>query len=152
MKNLDEAREIFISRFGRDNHTLPEEISAEKSLGRITAAPIFAKISAPSYHSAAMDGIVVQAEETFGTTEKEPKILQIGTNALWINTGQAIPEGYNAVIMIEKVHQVDDHTLEIRSPAYPWQHIRKVGEDIVATQLLLPQNHQIRVDAYDQSA
>ena len=144
MKNLDEAREIFISRFGRNKMTLAEEISTENALGRVTAEPVFAKISAPSYHSAAMDGIVVRAEETFGTTEKGPKMLQIGTNALWVNTGQAIPEGYNAVIMIEKVHQIDDHTLEIRSPAYPWQHIRKVGEDIVATQLLLPQNHQIR--------
>jgi putative molybdopterin biosynthesis protein len=144
MKNLDEAREIFISRFGRNKMTLAEEISTENALGRVTAEPVFAKISAPSYHSAAMDGIVVRAEETFGTTEKGPKMLQIGTNALWVNTGQAIPEGYNAVIMIEKVHQIDDHTLEILSPAYPWQHIRKVGEDIVATQLLLPQNHQIR--------
>jgi putative molybdopterin biosynthesis protein len=144
MKNLDEAREIFISRFGRNKMTLAEEISTENALGRVTAEPVFAKISAPSYHSAAMDGIVVRAEETFGTTEKGPKMLQIGTNALWVNTGQAIPEGYNAVIMIEKVHQIDDHTLEIRSPAYPWQHIRKVGEDIVATQLLLSQNHQIR--------
>ena len=144
MKNLDEAKEIFISRFGRNKMTLAEEISTENALGRVTAEPVFAKISAPSYHSAAMDGIVVRAEETFGTTEKGPKMLQIGTNALWVNTGQAIPEGYNAVIMIEKVHQIDDHTLEIRSPAYPWQHIRKVGEDIVATQLLLPQNHQIR--------
>ena len=107
-------------------------------------------ISAPSYHSAAMDGIVVRAEDTYGTTEKNPKILKIEKDALWVNTGHSIPEGYNAVIMIEKIHQVDDEHIEIRSPAYPWQHIRKVGEDIVATQILFPQNHVIR--AYDMGA
>ncbi|MBN1849245.1 MAG: molybdopterin biosynthesis protein [Deltaproteobacteria bacterium] len=150
MKSLEEAQEIFISRFGQDKKTLPEGISVEEALGRVTAEPVFARISAPSYHSAAMDGIVVRAEETFGISEKEPMSLQIDANALWINTGQAIPEGYNAVIMIEKVHQIDDHFIEIRSPAYPWQHIRKVGEDIVATQLLFPQNHRIR--PYDLGA
>ena len=69
---------------------------------------------------------------------------------MWINTGQALPEGYNAVIMIEKINQLDDANVEVRSSAYPWQNIRKVGEDIVATQLLLPQNHVIR--SYDMGA
>jgi putative molybdopterin biosynthesis protein len=73
-----------------------------------------------------------------------------GKDALWINTGQVLPVGYNAVIMVEKLHQTDDEHLEINSPAYPWQNVRKVGEDIVATQLLLPQNHMIR--SYDMGA
>jgi len=92
----------------------------------------------------------VRAEETYGTTERDPKTLRIGKEALWINTGQAIPDGFNAVIMVEKLHQLDGKSVEIRSPAYPWQHIRKVGEDIVATQLLVPQNHEIR--PYDMGA
>lgn len=149
MKGLTEAREIF-SNVWLGKKTVPEEISVEDSLGRVTAGPVFARISAPTYHCAAMDGIAVRAEDTYGTTEKAPKHLKIGENAVWINTGQALPEGYNAVIMIEKVHQLDDVRLEILSPAYPWQHIRKVGEDIVATQLLLPQNHVIR--PYDMGA
>ena len=149
MKTPEEAKEIFFSRFGPDR-TGVEEIPAEESLGRVTAGPIFAKISAPSYHSAAMDGIVVRAEKTYGTTERNPKTLKIGGDALWINTGQAIPDGFDSVIMVEKVHQLDEEHIELRSPAYPWQHIRKVGEDIVATQLLLPQDHQIR--PYDVGA
>jgi molybdenum cofactor synthesis domain-containing protein len=150
MKTLEEAKELFFSRFGTRLRTGPEEISAEASLGRITAQPIFARISTPTYHSAAMDGIAVRAEETFGTTERNPKILKVGEDALWINTGQPIPEGFHSVIMVEKIHQVDEKRLEIRSPAYPWQNVRKVGEDIVATQLLLPQNHKIR--PYDVGA
>jgi len=149
MKGLTEAQEIF-SGLWQGKKTAPEEIRVEDSLGRVTSRPVFAAISAPTYHCAAMDGIAVRAEETYGTTEKTPKHLTIGRDAAWINTGQALPEGYNAVIMIEKVHQLDDERLEILSPAYPWQNIRKVGEDIVATQLLLPQNHVIR--PYDMGA
>jgi putative molybdopterin biosynthesis protein len=149
MKSLEEAKEIF-SKLWKNRRTDPEEIKVENSLGRVTSEPLFARISAPTYHSAAMDGIAVRAEDTYGTTEKSPKNLRIGRDAIWINTGQAIPEGYNSVIMIEKIHQVSDEDLEIRSPAYPWQNIRKVGEDIVATQLLLPQNHVIR--PYDMGA
>ncbi len=149
MKSIEEAREIF-SRIWVEKKTLPEETPSKEALARVTSEPVFARISAPSYHSAAMDGIAVRAEQTFGTTEKAPKTLRIGRDALWINTGQSLPSGFNAVIMIEKVHQLDDHHLEIRDPAYPWQNIRKVGEDIVATQLLLPQNHRIR--PYDMGA
>ena len=149
MKSVEEAQDLFLSRFA-DMKTGVEEIPAEESLGRVTAEPIFARISTPTYHSAAMDGVAVRAEETYGTTERNPKTLTVGEDAVWINTGQAIPEGLNAVIMVEKLHQVDEAHLEIRAPAYPWQHVRKVGEDIVATQLLLPQNHRIR--PYDVGA
>ena len=150
MKTLEEAKEIFFSRFGPERRTGSEKVSAEDSLGRVTAEPVFAAMSAPSYHSAAMDGIAVQAEVTYGTTERNPRILKMGQDALWINTGQAIPDDFNAVIMVEKVHALNDEEVEIRSPAYPWQHVRKVGEDIVATELLLPQNHSIR--PYDMGA
>ncbi len=144
MKTLEEAKEIFLGRFVPHARTGVEEVPAEDSLGRVTAGPVFAKISSPTYHSAAMDGIAVKAEESFGTAEKNPKVLIVGRDAVWINTGQALPEGFNAVIVVEKVHQLDGERLEIRSAAYPWQNIRKVGEDIVATQLLLPQDHKIR--------
>lgn len=144
MKTLEEAKELFFSRFGRDKRTDMEMISIEDALGRIIVEPVFAKRSCPSFHSAAMDGIAVRAEETYGTTEKYPRTLKVGRDAVWINTGQPLPESFNAVIMVEKIHQLGKNHLEIRSSAYPWQHIRKVGEDIVATQLLLAQSHRIR--------
>ena len=68
----------------------------------------------------------------------------MGRDAAWVNTGQPLPEPFDAVIMVEKVHEIDGGRIEIRSPAHPWQHVRKVGEDIIATQLLFPQNHQLR--------
>jgi putative molybdopterin biosynthesis protein len=149
LKTLEEARTIFFRRW-ENRKTRSETIDVAHALGRITAEPVFARFSAPSYHAAAMDGIAVKAEATYGTTEKNPKTLVIGKDALWINTGQVLPAGYNAIIMVEKLHQTDDEHLEINAPAYPWQNVRKVGEDIVATQLLLPQNHMIR--SYDMGA
>ena len=149
LKTLQEAKDLFIERW-KGRKTPPEMIDVEDALGRVTAEPVFARLSAPSYHAAAMDGIAVRAEGTYGTTEKVPRILKIGRDAIWINTGQVLPGEYNAVIMVEKLHQIDEANLEIRSTAYPWQNIRKVGEDIVATQLLIPQNHVIR--PYDMGA
>lgn len=150
MKSLKEAKDLFFSRFGSGLRTGVETVQTEGALGRITAEPVFAKRSAPSFHSAAMDGIAVKAEQTYGTTERSPRVLQLDRDAIWINTGQPLPEPFDSVIMVEKIHQIDEHHVEIRAPAYPWQHVRKVGEDIVATQLLLPQSHRVR--AYDLGA
>jgi len=144
MKDPQEAREIFFKTFNPEPIQDAEEISVHESSGRITKKPIFAKISSPPYHSAAMDGIAVRAEDTYGATERNPKRLKIGQEALWINTGQVIPEGKNAVIMAEKLNQIDEETVEIESSAFPWQNTRKVGEDFVVTELLFPQNHRIR--------
>ena len=144
MKPLEKARELFFSRIGIEKRAGIETINTETALGRITSEPVFAKRSAPSYHSAAMDGIAVRAEHTFGASDRYPKVLKIGEEAVWINTGQAMPEPFDSVIMVEKIHKLDENHLEIRSPSYPWQHVRKVGEDIVATQLLMPQNHCLR--------
>jgi putative molybdopterin biosynthesis protein len=150
MKGLEEARELFSSRFGPDHRTGAEDVPVEEAWGRVTAEPVFANRSAPSFHSAAMDGIAVRADETYGTAEQRPKVLKMGKDAVWINTGQSLPKEFDSVIMVEKIHEVDDERVEIRAPSYPWQHVRKVGEDIVATQLLLPQTHMIR--PYDVGA
>ncbi len=143
MKSLKEARELFFSELG-SRRTQLEVVDTERALGRVTAEPVFARLSSPTYHSAAMDGIAVKSNLTFGTSERKPKVLKIGADAVWVNTGQPLPKGFDAVIMVEKLHQLDEDNVEIRSPAYPWQNVRKVGEDIVATQLLFPQNHRIR--------
>lgn len=147
MKELNEAKKLFFSKIDIEVMKEKEKITSESALGRITAAPVFAKISSPSYHSAAMDGIAVKAEDTYGATERNAKILRIGENAIWVNTGDAMPDGYDAVIMVEKINQLDEVHIEIREAAYPWQNVRKVGEDIVATELIFPQNYRLR--AYD---
>lgn len=121
-----------------------EVVSLAQARGRVTAEPVWAKISSPHYDSAAMDGIAVRASDTVGATETSPLSLVVGEQAIWVDTGDAMPEGFNAVIMVEVVHEVDANTLEIQSPAAPYQHVRPLGEDIVATELVLPESHVLR--------
>jgi len=153
---LTEARALFLStvdpaRLGS------EEIPIDDALGRVTAQPVFAKISSPHYHASAMDGICVRAEDTFGATEFVGKKLtlgdgdEVGPDAFkYVDTGNSLPAWANAVIMIEKVHPVDAMTVEIFESVAPWNHVRLVGEDVVATELLLPRAHRLR--PYDLGA
>lgn len=121
-----------------------ESISVHEALGRVTAKPVFAEISSPVYHSAAMDGVAVRFADTFGATEIRPRRLKVPEEAVYVDTGDPIPDGMNAVIMIEDVEEVSENEIEILKPATPWQHVRLVGEDIVATELIIPENHIIR--------
>ncbi len=150
MKQLSDAKKLFFSSVKIDALRREEKIKPEDALGRVTSRPIFAKLSSPLFHSAAMDGIAVRAEDTYGTTDRRPKILEIGKDAVWVNTGDPMPEGFNAVIMVEKLNQLNKKQVEIRESAYPWQNVRKVGEDIVATELLFPKNHILK--PYDLGA
>jgi putative molybdopterin biosynthesis protein len=121
-----------------------ERIAVGEALGRVTAEAVVAKISSPFYHSAAMDGYAVRFIETFGAGETRPKRLLVPVQAIAVDTGDPMPEGYDAVIMIEDVETVSGTEIEILKPATPWQHVRLVGEDIVATELIIPENHVIR--------
>ncbi|MGJ7920679.1 molybdopterin biosynthesis protein [Neobacillus sp. LXY-4] len=114
------------------------------SLGRVTAEPIFAKVSMPHYHASAMDGIAVNAEDTYEAHEQNPLRLTRGEQFVYVDTGNAIPSQFNAVIMIEYVDIIDENTIEIIEPATPWQHIRPIGEDITQEEMLFPQGHILR--------
>ncbi len=120
-----------------------ESVPLEQAAGRITAEPVWAKISSPHYHAAAMDGIAVNADDTRGASHTAPKRLKFGAQAYWVDTGNAMPPGTNAVIMVEDV-QVIGEDAEIQAAVPPWQDVRPLGEDIVATELVLPENHLIR--------
>jgi putative molybdopterin biosynthesis protein len=113
------------------------------SLGRVTAESVQAKISSPFFHASAMDGYAVRFIETFGASESSPIRLKLHEQAVLVNTGDPIPGGFNAVIMVEDV-SLRGKFIEIIGPAAPYQHIRTVGEDIVQTELILPENHIIR--------
>lgn len=134
---------------GIDKPLSAEPVKVTDSLGRITAEALIAKISSPFYHSAAMDGYAVRFAETFGSSESNPVRLKINEKAFYVDTGDPMPEGFNAVIMIEDVNvaksrQPSEEFIEIIEPATPWQHVRTIGEDIVATELIIPESHRIR--------
>lgn len=148
---LDEALKIWderLKREGMDAPLGPENIRTADSLGRVTAEALPARVSSPSYHASAMDGYAVRFADTFGAAETSPVLLKINEQAVNVDTGDPMPDGFNAVIMIEDVKSTDSRQsgefIEITEPATPWQHVRTVGEDIIETELILPENHRIR--------
>ncbi len=102
-----------------------------------------------------MDGFAVRAIATNGALPSRPITLEIGPEAEYVDTGDPLPDWANSVIPIENVESLDEPgniTAEIRNPASirirasvaPWSHVRPLGEDIVATQLVLPAGHILR--------
>lgn len=127
----------------------------EHALGRVLAEPIWAKISSPHYHASAMDGFAVRAHETDGALATAPVTLQYDQQTVYIDTGDPLPGWANAVIPIENVEPVDKGgnvaddarkpaAIRIRAAVPPWAHVRPMGEDMVATQLVLPAGHTLR--------
>ncbi len=133
---------------GLDGPMPGEIVPLDAACGRITAEPVWALISSPHYHAAAMDGYAVPAEATRGASETHAVHLRVGEQAFYVDTGDPLPPGTNAVIMIEDVQRIsqgkDGEEIEILSAVAPWQHVRPMGEDIVATELILPANHRLR--------
>ncbi len=143
MKSLEEAKRILFSHFSHTGTMAAETVSPPDAVGRVLAQPVTAAVSSPNFFAAAMDGVAVKAKDTFGANEARPKELMVGPQAHFINTGHVMPDGTDAVIMIENIITVDDHRIRIEAPAFPWQHVRKMGEDIVATELLYPRGHTV---------
>ncbi len=113
-----EALEKFLAAVEIPHRT---EIGAvTNSLGRVTAKPVFARLSMPGYHAAAMDGIAVQAEKTFMASDQNPLSLEPEVDYQNINTGEALPAGFDAVIKIEDIQLLEDNRVEILAPATPW--------------------------------
>ncbi len=142
---LKEAQNQYIKTVNfNDFYKNTEKIPVYSSLKRVSAKPVFAVKSSPNHNAAAMDGIAVVAEKTYGATEMTSVELKIEEDFTYINTGGQIKEPYNAVIMIEDIIKINDDFVKIHEPAKPWQHIRPIGEDIVAGELIISANHQIR--------
>lgn len=113
-----------------------ERIRTVDALGRVTARAVYARISAPHYNACAMDGIALQAALTFGAGETTPVRLN-ETQYIRVDTGDPLPKGTDAVVMIEDCVERDGDIL-LYAAAAPWQHVRQIGEDVAAGDMLLP--------------
>jgi len=120
-----------------------ETMSVTEAQGRVTAAGVRASRSWPHYHAAAMDGVAVTAADTVGASEVSPRRLPVPEEAEYINTGDALPEGRDAVVKIEDVAVLDSE-VEITAAVPPWHNTRPVGEDVVATEMIIPAGHTMR--------
>jgi putative molybdopterin biosynthesis protein len=136
--SLDDT--LSILRTGFSCTPVQEKVPLIRSVGRMTAEPIFARYSVPEVHLAAMDGIAVRSKDTLGASEQHPVNL---VKAVRVNTGNVVPPEFDAVIMIEDVH-VTGEGFTVRKAAPPWQHVRPAGEDIGESEMALPSHHLIR--------
>jgi len=157
---LDEAWRRFIAALEVADLWRPfdsEEVPIADALGRVTAEPIWARVSSPAYHAAAMDGYAVRSEDTVGAIETAPVRLAMDSQAKPVDTGDPLPAWADAVIPVEQVHLVSQLTnlaepgasrqpthIEILASVAPWSSVRSMGEDMVATELVLPANHTLR--------
>jgi putative molybdopterin biosynthesis protein len=127
----------------------------ENALGRVLADPVWARLSSPHYHASAMDGFALRAERTAGALPSRPATLRIDEDAIYVDTGDPLPDWSNAVVPIENVEPIDEEgrvasdprrpfAIRLRDALPPWMHVRPMGEDIVATELVLPAGHTLR--------
>jgi putative molybdopterin biosynthesis protein len=156
---LQEAQDHFYKALTEANLWSVLEVETvpldEHANGRVMAEAVWAIISSPHYHASAMDGFALRATDTEGASLSAPIQLQFGHGTEYVDTGDPLPSWANAVIPIEQVEPLDEHgqpALDPRNPAFiriragvvPWGHVRSMGEDMVATQLLLPEGHILR--------
>lgn len=121
-----------------------EFLDVRLALHRITGAIVRAKRSSPHFSAAAMDGYAIRAKDTHGISEREPRWLELGVQAIQVDTGDPVPEGMDAVVMLEDVLELGEGGILLQAPVVPWHHVRPVGEDMVKGEVLLPINHRIR--------
>ena len=135
---LEQARKDYLQALEAQGFgARTERVRVQDAFGRVTAKAVYAHINAPHYACSAMDGIALFARDSFGATDTTPVTLLLG-QFTEVDTGDPIPEGCDAVIMVEELVKNDDGSVTIHAPAAPWQHIRQIGEDICAGEMILP--------------
>lgn len=139
---VEEAREKYLDAIMEILEVQYEQIRVTESLDRITASAVYARYSSPLFNASAMDGIAVAAKDTENASETAPITLKEDQYKV-VDTGDPVRVPYDAVIMVEDIIEEEDG-IRITAPAHPWQHIRPIGEDIVAGEMILPSNHRIR--------
>src|SRR5580693_8087953 len=147
IRDVPAARALDAWRDAREAAGCPARIPAMRvpvrdAAGLVTAGPVWATRSSPPFDAAGMDGIAVRAADTLGASETTPVYLAADAYDV-VDTGDPMPGGRDAVVMREHVHYQGD-AAELRSAVPPYQHVRSIGEDVSAGELLLPEGHRLR--------
>ena len=144
---LDQAKKDYLALLVEQGYApRTQVIPVQQACGRVTAQPVYAHICAPHYAASAMDGVAVIARDTFGATETTPITLRPEQFTV-LDTGDPIPEDKDAVIMVEDIVKNPDGSITIHSAAAPWQHIRQIGEDVCAGEMILPAHMEVSPSA-----
>jgi len=163
MANIDffhlQTREEFLARYSRFSAVGAEEVDLDEALGRVLASPVAAPEAAPGFNRATMDGYAVRARDTFGASVGAPQYLEIKGEVpmgaapvrpllpgetLRVPTGAMLPEGADAVVMMEYTAEHPDQTLEVRRAVAPGENLLTPGEDVPAGKLLFKKGARLR--------
>ena len=148
IRDVPAARALEAWQAARDAAGCPERLPAitvpvTEAAGLVIAAPVWATRSSPPFDAAGMDGIAIRAADTLGASETSPVYLAPDAYDV-IDTGDPMPAGRDAVVMREHVHYDTEGRAELLAAAPPYQHVRSIGEDVSAGELLLPEGHRLR--------
>jgi putative molybdopterin biosynthesis protein len=146
--SVEEAKEKWYKNF--ELSTDIETIDIRDAVGRIVAKKLVAINSTPHYHASAVDGIAVKSQNTQGASDINPKQLTINKDFEYVDTGDQVKDGYNAVIMIEDLNEVEEGIVEIEKAITPWANVRNIGESLVKGQLILSKFQEINSYAIGQ--
>ena len=138
LRPLDEVRDMMRAAFPHPDRTIRAPVAG--ATGRVTAAPVHSPITVPTTDIAARDGFAVVGSETTGADDENPILLR---DPFRVNTGNAIPPGCDAVVMIEDVIGEDGAWCTCRAVS-PGEHVHPAGEEIETGDLILPAGHLIR--------
>ncbi len=141
---FEDARELLFRSFPSGEGIGTETVPVYDALGRVSAAAVTAVLSSPNHNASAMDGIAVIAADTEAAHDRNHLELKAGAGFRYVDTGDPVTEPWNAVIMVEDLLEADEKRVVIKAPARLWQHVRHVGEDISAGELIIPSYHRIR--------
>ena len=135
LTNVDEALSIFLKTL-KPKRAETINVSIEEALGRVAAANILAPIDLPPFDRSAVDGYAVRAQDTFEASQFKPKTLQLTSEdnisegtAKQIWTGNPLPKGADAVIMLEHTKAAKDG-IEVLAALTPGENVSKKGEDV----------------------
>ncbi|KAB1187639.1 MULTISPECIES: gephyrin-like molybdotransferase Glp [Haloferax] len=144
---LADARETLLAAVSPHERT--ERLPLGEADGRALADPAVAPADVPGYDRAAMDGFAVRASDTFGASRRSPNVLRVAEEpvapgeAVRVHTGSDLPEGADAVVMVEDTDRFDDE-LEVFDALAEGENVGERGEDVREGDALFDAGHELR--------
>lgn len=156
---IDEVALKFAEYFS-DLEKKTEMVSIRKALGRYCAEDLISDAAMPQFRRSVVDGYAVQAKDTFGVSDSVPVLLTVtgavemgvaagigvsAGEAVYVPTGGMMPEGADAVVMIEYVDHLDERTIAVNRAAAPNSGYMNIGDDFNETARFFGKGHRLSV-------
>ncbi len=161
VRTIEESLKIFresfnFAKFFKNREQLIELIDA---YGRVLAENIVSSEDIPGFNRATVDGFAVKASDTYGASDSLPAYLELvgeikmserpslqlqEGQAAKISTGGMLPEGADAVVMLEYTENLNPTLIEISRSVASWENVLREDEDIKKEEIILKKGHQLR--------